>query len=229
MIKCWNDLGLALEMKGDWTDAQRSLALDLLGAHPATRECSLELPPDATVDDKWSVIAAQVSRLEAERDEFLAELDEEERINAMQGNSFDVSQAAERLRRYEAATMRVFFRLLHHFQGRIKSLRRKIKPIDVEEDECGTVPDPAPNPVPAAAASPAKPKSADFGMESYRRALAAFEALGSAKPAVSPSVPASVSEADVAVSVSKPIATVQPAPQPARTDRRARRNRNRRR
>ena len=211
MITCWKDLGNALEVKGDWTDPQRSLALDLLGTHPATRDCSLELPLDATFEDKCQVVAERLDYLEELRDEILAELDEEERVDTMKGNVFDTSDGAERFRRYEGANIRLFFRLLHHFQGRIRSPKRRSEPIRDHKEE--SVPAPAPA---------SKPKPIDLDMAN--RALAALAALRAGQP--QPSAAPSVSPT---VSVSQPVSQAEPEPQSSRPDRRARRSRNRRR
>ena len=67
-----------------WTDAQRSLALDLLGVRPELRDA--ETPVDPAVGDvlevRRAVVAAEVARLTALRDGALADRDADERAMA---------------------------------------------------------------------------------------------------------------------------------------------------
>ena len=125
MILRWEDLGNALELKGEWTDAQQALRLDLLGVHPALRDCSTHLPPDATLEYKKDVVAEKLEWLVEERDTYLHRLNVEERDDAMDGKSFDASDAAERLRRYDALNQRTFFRVLGQFIGRLRAFRKR--------------------------------------------------------------------------------------------------------
>ncbi len=44
-IELWRGLGASLETHGTWTDAQRGIALDLLGIHPEFRDAATPADP----------------------------------------------------------------------------------------------------------------------------------------------------------------------------------------
>jgi len=110
LLERWHALGAAFERAGEWSDAQRSLALDMLGTPPSLRDGP---PPD----EPLALVRDQVERLEDLRADTLDELDEIERSAAEHGLEIEQSPALARLRRYEAACLRRYHwartRLLH--------------------------------------------------------------------------------------------------------------------
>jgi hypothetical protein len=96
----WESLGRILVKKGDWSDAERSLALDLLGTPADLREDTSRLEGDLN-----GVIGREVERLKA-RKEHLGPLDEREREQTFLGKSVEPDARLVKTRRYEAQIRR---------------------------------------------------------------------------------------------------------------------------
>ncbi len=106
MLEFWRGLGASLEKNGTWTDAQRSLALDLLGIHPAAPATPrpppsrprgrLRGPPDG-----W--VASEIGRLTDLRDGVLAESDAHERALAEATIGAELTKPLQLMHRYERA------------------------------------------------------------------------------------------------------------------------------
>ena len=108
MVGFWRGLSASLERHGTWTDAQRSLALDLLGIHPDLRDA--ETPVDPAEGDAFEarrgVVAAEVARLESLRDGELAIRDAEERAMAESTLGAELTKPLQLMHRYESAALR---------------------------------------------------------------------------------------------------------------------------
>jgi hypothetical protein len=96
----WEALGRILDKNGEWSVAERSLALDLLGTPIDLREDSARL-----VGDLNTVVRQEVDRLEA-RKEQLGPLDERERRQTFSGKSVEPDARLLKTRRYEAQIRR---------------------------------------------------------------------------------------------------------------------------
>jgi hypothetical protein len=111
----WRALGEALQGEGEgaaWTDAQKSLAFDLLGV-------PTELRPESLPDDPRALVASEVERLECYQLETLESLDELERSAAELGLTGRPSRPESLVRRYEAAS----FKILQWTRTRLQECR----------------------------------------------------------------------------------------------------------
>jgi hypothetical protein len=103
LIVAWLVLIAALD-HGDWSEADRSKALDLLGIAPDQRS-GLTPVDDPDVPDpvafRRDLASEEVGRLEALREEALLPLDENARRHAMTGDLALLSKPAKLLLRYE--------------------------------------------------------------------------------------------------------------------------------
>jgi hypothetical protein len=102
LIERWEALGLILEHKGDWTEKQRSLALDLLGTPPELRDGPTKLDPRPGTEAKAhraAIVAVEVKRLTHAKTA-LAASDTAERAAAATGVEYDVPRPLALLRRY---------------------------------------------------------------------------------------------------------------------------------
>jgi hypothetical protein len=134
LLERWAALAAALE-KRDWNDAERSLALDLMGVPRALREAPMAL--DAGRDGLRQFVADQIAGLSARRPA-LEERDGREQAAAMLGLG-EPSDALKRLRRYESAC----HRRLQWAYGRLKAVPR-----NTPRAPFPYAPDPKPTPAP---------------------------------------------------------------------------------
>src|SRR5262249_10218983 len=134
LLERWAALAAALE-KRDWNEAERSLALDLMGVPRALREAPTAL--DAGRDGLRRFVAEQVAGLESRRPA-LEERDGREQAAAMLGLG-EPSDALKRLRRYESAC----HRRLQWAYRRLQAGRRHTPPPPLPY-----APDPKPTPAP---------------------------------------------------------------------------------
>ncbi len=102
MIERWHDLADILDQGGHWTEAQTSLALDLLGTPPEFRD--LQIP----LENPASLVARHLAHLERRQESALNTYDEQEREAALKGMPYEPSRPLKNLRRYEANCMRTF-------------------------------------------------------------------------------------------------------------------------
>jgi hypothetical protein len=102
-LEFWRALSSSLEKHGTWTDAQRSLALDLLGVHPDLRDG--ETPVDPALGDVLTVrralVAEEIARLEELRDGILSDLDASERAVAETTLGAEFTKPVQLMYRYE--------------------------------------------------------------------------------------------------------------------------------
>jgi len=159
LIARWEGLARALEAKGDWDDAQRTLALDLLGLPPNLRDGPAPFDRLAaaavgidTPTARLEFLAAEIERLEALKADALDDLDAEERAAAEVGLGAETSRELRLLRRYESACS---LRMDRAFNRLHAARRDPSAPVDPEF----SAPEPARPEPPAAvvAAPPVRP------------------------------------------------------------------------
>jgi hypothetical protein len=103
LIEAWLGLVAALE-KADWSEAEQSRALDLLGVASDLRSGRTLIEPVDGADSASSrreLAIEEVERLEALRDESMAPLDEMDRRQALAGDVAMFSKPARLVLRYE--------------------------------------------------------------------------------------------------------------------------------
>ncbi len=108
LIEAWLGLLAALEV-GDWSEAEASKALDLLGVAPDFRSgrTLIDAPEGSDpVAFRRALALEEVQGLEQLRDASLAPLDEMERRRAMAGNVALLSKPAKLILRYEREAWR---------------------------------------------------------------------------------------------------------------------------
>jgi hypothetical protein len=106
MMHQWEELGLVLLVNLQWDEAQTSAVLDLLGIAPVLRD-GLGFPPNQPLDQ---LVKGEITMLQKRIDSGLADLDAREREHAESGDPVTPSRDLIRLRRYEAACMRDYYR-----------------------------------------------------------------------------------------------------------------------
>ena len=106
LIERWEGLGEALQAEGDWDDARRSLAFDLLGIPTALRKGRTVLPPAADATTMAALVARELARLREDQDVVLDRLDDAERGMAGSGMPMEEDAPSIRLRRYESSCRR---------------------------------------------------------------------------------------------------------------------------
>ncbi len=99
LIVQWQGLYAALQRNGEWTDPQRSLALDLLGTPRALRD-------DAPIEAPEMLIERELSALRHLLNHALVDLDAFERQSAEFGHAIELSRPLAQLRRFEAECLR---------------------------------------------------------------------------------------------------------------------------
>ena len=118
LIEAWLKLGAALE-DADWTEAERSKALDLLGVAPDLRSGLTPVDSDGTdsVAYRRALVLEEVDRLKAFRDEALTPIDTLDRQHAMQGDVALLSKPAKLLMRYERDAWRHYDKSMKEVQA----------------------------------------------------------------------------------------------------------------
>ena len=130
LLERWQMLDGLLETKGEWTPAQRSLALDMLGVDPALRDARTVLDPPPGNDDPVAhqryIVELQIERLERFQASCLENLDRAEKTVAELGAA-PPDPIMKLYRRYEAAARRQF-RWAHDQLLQIPAPRRCRRP-----------------------------------------------------------------------------------------------------
>ena len=109
-INLWNSLGETIETVGTWTDAQSSLALDLLGVSLALRNGPTPIEQRSGLDvvgHRVDLAMREIKRLRA-RIEELRVLDSHRRNQALRGVSAILTAPAALIQRYERDATRRF-------------------------------------------------------------------------------------------------------------------------
>ena len=117
----WEALGAILEAGKTWEEAQRSLALDLLGTPPALRAGTT--PADAEAPSLRALVAAELARLAAIDRDALAEADADDRTAAELGFG-PVDRELALVRRYA----RSLTRQIGEFRRQLKLAGRPVDP-----------------------------------------------------------------------------------------------------
>jgi hypothetical protein len=144
MIERWAYLGGVIEEGGAWSEAQRSLAYDLLGVDPVLRDIPLVGPEETGAE----LAAEQLEALRAYKAEVLDDLDSFERASAERGLPVTPCPALERLRRYKAACVR------RHEWACARLGRASREPVAAEDVRITPAPAPLAPPAPAPVAEP---------------------------------------------------------------------------
>jgi hypothetical protein len=121
MAARWEALGRIMEYAGAWDEAQRSMALDLLGVHPALRVGRTAADaPEGTDPVAFGVALAgsEVERLRELKAERLDAWDETERSLAEQSFGAELTREMMLLHRYESQIHRRFDAARRHFLRR---------------------------------------------------------------------------------------------------------------
>src|SRR5438132_3166633 len=106
LLDRWHALGRLFEANGEWTEAQKALAFDLLGSVPDLR---LGEPWEwAGHDSPRALVECEVERLERLKTGSLDQLDAFERASAEQGLGIELARPLGQLNREEAASVRRF-------------------------------------------------------------------------------------------------------------------------
>jgi hypothetical protein len=164
MIERWEALGRIFRETAKWSEAQRSLALDLLGVPTDLREgrtpvdARETLPPADARAFRLGVVDTEIARLTQRKEEILDPLDADERAIAEAGIGAEVTPALQRLHRYESACWRRYSKALKYFTDR----NRKRQPA-----EAPGPPEPRPTapPAPAPVRGPRPvPDPHDYGL-----------------------------------------------------------------
>jgi hypothetical protein len=163
LIEAWFLLASTLE-PGDWSEAEASKALDLLGVDPDFRSARTAIDPTDGTDRvafRVKLVLEELDRLEALRDESMVPLEEMNRNHAMLGSSALLSKQAKLLLRYEREAWK-------HYNDSMKELKAHAQTAPVP-----VVVAPAPVIVerPKVREQPVSPPSPSF--EEERRALIA--------------------------------------------------------
>jgi hypothetical protein len=149
LIERWESLGRILETRDEWSEPQKTLALDLLGTSPELRDGPTRLDPLMPEDDvrahRAALVAAEVAQLQEARETYLADLDDRERAAAELGLAAEIPAPLARLRRYAAACERRFRWTLNQL-GRARKARAEAEPETTAAPEAPPAPSPTTDP-----------------------------------------------------------------------------------
>jgi hypothetical protein len=109
LIDRWKVLGYALDLNGGWTEAQQSLALDMLGIDGDLRELPSPLDDVDGVDGlefRRELVENQLGRLMDRKEQVLDAIEAEMREAVMQGLDVVADPTLALIRRYEVASLR---------------------------------------------------------------------------------------------------------------------------
>ena len=104
----WTGLLSSLSLHRDWTDNQRSLALDLLGIHRDLRDAETPINPahGNVFETRILVVNTEIARLTDLRDQVLVGLDARDRAVAETSLGAEFTKPMQLLDRYERACFR---------------------------------------------------------------------------------------------------------------------------
>jgi hypothetical protein len=153
LIQQWQDIDMVLASGLTLTEEQEALFVCLLGVRP---EFHLECSPKPDGPNR-EMAAREIAQLQKFRADGLDELDEMERAMAEIGHPATSSKALERLRRYEAACLREFYRARAELLGKTAQAKT---PETVALETASLGPDPCPilAPEPAPLETPREPE-----------------------------------------------------------------------
>lgn len=136
LIEQWTGLGESIDAAGEWTEAQKQRAFDLIG-RPLEFRSGSPCQPGETPSE---LVVREVARLQEKIANGLAQLDNLRRGMAARGCDPEPNPEVQRLQRYEAACMR-----------RYHEARRRLQ--EAPRPRAG-VPTPAPDSPPATTTAP---------------------------------------------------------------------------
>ena len=130
LLVAWLDLAATLEDGKDWSEAELSRSLDLLGQPPEFRDGPgpAEGDPTDTRSARLDLAHRQVERLKELRDEALAPLDEMDRRMAIEGDITLLSKPAARILRYERDAWRRYRESMAVVQSQPATLSQVVAP-----------------------------------------------------------------------------------------------------
>ncbi len=102
MIERWQNLADILDEGGAWTEAQATMALNLMGVPLEFREL------DEPIKNPASLCAREIAYLERRKETALITYDEQERDAVLRGIPYEPSRVMKNLRRYEATCLRTY-------------------------------------------------------------------------------------------------------------------------
>jgi hypothetical protein len=129
-VRLWNSLGETIDTVGVWTDAQSSLALDLLGIPPALRTGPTPIearPGRDTIEHRRNLAINEIKRLNDRMVE-LSTLDAIQRRHAERGATAILTPAAALIQRYERDAWR-------RFQAAMRVARSKPQAVEPARNE----------------------------------------------------------------------------------------------
>ena len=162
LTEAWLGLASALQDGRDWTEAETSMALDLLGVAPALRSARNSIDPTDEADPvafRLEIAKVEVGRLEMLREQALVPLEEVDRRRALAGDLALLSKPVQRLLRYERDAWR-------RYRESIEQMKAKAYATPVVGPAPPVIAPPKKSPEPPS--SPPKPS-----FEEERRALLA--------------------------------------------------------
>jgi hypothetical protein len=160
LMETWLLLAGLLEPGKDWSESERSRALDLLGIDPDLRNGRTPIDAPEGTDPvvlHEALALDELDRLESLRDQSLIPLDEMDQRQAMKGDIAMLSKPAKLLLRYEREAW-------NHFNKSMKEVKNPTPPVEV-------APPPIVVQTPKPPKPPVTPTSPTF--EEQRRALLA--------------------------------------------------------
>jgi hypothetical protein len=158
LLEFWDGLAAALEKGGDWSEVERSMALDLLGVAPNLRAHRTKLDPPGDIDPvvyHQAVVRDEVDRLERIKAGSLVTLDEIERDQVIGGDVTMASKPARLVMRYERDAWR-------QLREAMKVLQAPKPEVESPRLPTAKLP-PPPKSAPPPAPEPARPSTHDLG------------------------------------------------------------------
>jgi hypothetical protein len=111
LVEFWLGLAAALEGGSDWSEVERSMALDLLGVAPDLRAHRTRIDAPAGLDPvayHQALVRDEVERLERVKEGSLVQLDEIEREQMIEGDVAMATKSAKLVMRYERDAWRQY-------------------------------------------------------------------------------------------------------------------------
>ncbi|MBX6314268.1 MAG: hypothetical protein IRY99_15350, partial [Isosphaeraceae bacterium] len=103
LLERWQGLDRALEKNGGWDEAQRRLALDLLGVAKELRDLEPRVTPETPAEQLAALVQRQIRHLKRLKTHKLDDLDDLDRDLTTRCLSGEANLTIRRVRQYEAA------------------------------------------------------------------------------------------------------------------------------
>jgi hypothetical protein len=131
LIERWEGLSRAALTAGDWDDAQRGLALDMLGTALELRPAGAALPAAGDKQALAALAEREIARLRTAVETVLARQDARDRADTMAGLRLPQDDESRLLRSYEAAARRDYNRA----HTELKRVLEEAELFERDEDE----------------------------------------------------------------------------------------------